>query len=716
MKQWFSAQELAGVTGLPDSARGVRKKADSEQWVVRSKAEGKGNEYHIESLPAATQRALRISEAQKANHRRKKNLITQDLAAAKADEAQQYEHRIQGLNRYKKLNANQKRTVDCKLELLSEAQQFHKDSGLPKGKAYTEFSALYMAEEITVDPWVRQNQPKCSRPTLYRWEKEVRENGIDALAGDCGKGKRGTGLIDTQPALQEYILGMLVEFPHIKISTLHKACRAEFADKNITLPSARRLGDWVNKWKDTNRALFSAVTNPDEWKNKYMDAQGSASEHVTELNQVWEFDSTPADLMLTDGRHSILGVIDVWSRRTKFIVMPTSNSKGVARVIRWSLLSWGVAQVAKTDNGADYKSKWIKHVFKALGIDQQFCPPFQGWKKPHIERVFRTFAHDLAELLPGFIGHNVAERKSIEARKSFSDRLFKKDEVIAVEMSAAELQSFCDRWLEHEYHPRKHSSLGMSPNAKVASWQGPVNVINDERLLDVLLSEPAGTRTIVKSGIKLDGGLYIHPELAAHTGEQVNVFYDEMDMGRIYVYNLDGEYLCTAEDPDITGVSREEVAIQAKAIMKESIQEERRRLKAAARKVTKRDVAQQVLDHRAEEERAEKVRHFPRPESEYTSEGLEAARAALEAQNNEAPQAAPAHLIRPRAQVIRPSFTHPEVKPPEDYEDRYLFACEVGERVAKGEASPAEEDWFKRFKCSTAYEVGKDLHEMRKAL
>src|SRR5690606_13911862 len=237
-------------------------------------------------------------------------------------------------------------------------------------------------------------------------------------------------------------------------------------------------------------------------------AQGSASEHVIGLNQLWEFDSTPADLMLTDGRHTILGVIDVYSRRTSFVVMPTSDSKGVAKVIRRAILNWGVPETAKTDNGADYKSRWIKHVFRGLGIDQQFCPPFQGWKKPHIERVFRTFAHDIAELLPGFIGHNVAERKAIEARKSFSDRLFKKDQLIDVTMTSADLQQFCNDWLQYEYHARKHECLGCSPNDMVASYNGSIRTVSDERLLDVLLSEPAGTRTVTKTGIKLNGGVY----------------------------------------------------------------------------------------------------------------------------------------------------------------------------------------------------------------
>lgn len=725
MNEWFTTQQLAGMSGLPGTERAIQIRAKNAGWQSRPRAVGKGNEYHISSLPADTQRAIRISQAKTAASAAKAALP--DLALCKDERLQRREA---SLARYRKLSANLQRVIDARLELLDAARAFHATSGLPKGEAWAEFSRLYKAEEISVEPWVREAQPGCSRPRLYDWEKALNEQGLDAVAGDKGAGRRGTGTIDSQPELRNYIIGMVVGHPHIKYATLAKACAAEFAGTSISLPGSRTLERWCNQWKDENRQVFTAVTNPDAWKNKYMDAQGSASEHVIGLNQLWEFDSTPADLMLTDGRHTILGVIDVYSRRTSFVVMPTSDSKGVAKVIRRAILSWGVPETAKTDNGADYKSKWIKHVFRALGVNQEFCPPFQGWKKPHIERVFRTFAHDIAELLPGFIGHNVAERKAIEARKSFSDRLFKKDQLIDVSMSSADLQQFCNDWLEYEYHARKHESLGCSPNDMVASYHGSIRTVSDERLLDVLLSEPAGTRTVTKTGIKLNGGVYVHPQLAAHTGEQVSAFYDDADMGRIYVHDLDGEFICIAEDPAITGVSRTEVAAQAKVIQKETIQEERRRLKAAAAQVTKRDVAQQILQHRADEERARKVRHFPRPETEHNSDGLAAAAAALKAQtaaglpgwfNKEAAMAAlneqPAAAPRQLASVVKAQFNKTEgnrgLTVPNDIAQRYQFWLSINQKTQEGTATEEEMKWANAFKGSPAWDSGKMLLEMR---
>ncbi|MBL4799805.1 MAG: transposase [Oleispira sp.] len=719
MNQWNSTQELVGVNGLPGTEVGIRKKAEKEGWFMRFKSEGKGNEYHIDSLPKKAQIALRISYAKKAVAKASQSKTFQELAAT--EEARQLRNE-QGLIRYQALSKNQKKKVDAISQVMLAARLFHENSGLSKKPAYIEFSRLYKADEITVEPWVRDVQKGCSQSSLEAWELKVHSIGIDALAGDSGKGRRATGAIDTQSDLKDYILAVVVDKPHIKMTTLNKAVKAQFANTNINLVSLRTLERWVNKWKEDNASVFTNIINPEEWKNKFMVAMGSASEEVIELNQLWEFDSTPADLMLTDGRFSIIGVIDVGTRRTHFVVSRTSDSKGVAQVIREAIIKWGVPITAKTDNGADYKSVWIQHALKALGIHQQFCPPFSGWKKPHIERVFRTFSHDIAELLPGYIGHNVTERQAIEARKSFSDRLFKKDQIIDVEMSSEQLQEFCDRWLDAEYHTRVHSSLKCSPNEMAARYTDTIKTISDERVLDILLSEPAGTRTVKKKGISLNGFTFIHPELAALVGHEVSTFFHAKDIGQIYVYNMAGEYVCTAEDPEATGVDRIEVAYKAKEIQKEAVQEEKRRLKASSKKLTNKNIAMQILEHSEAEELAKKVSYFPRPEVEYTSEGLEAAQAALaDADLNNGLKDVETPLTTPNsraplqlASVIKPDF-NPGLQPPDDLAERYKFWQKINQKIIEGIVSEEERKWAGIFKNSIAFSTGKQLLEMRES-
>lgn len=57
-KGWYSAQELAGLPGMPTTDRGVIKTAQKNLWSVRAKERGKGAEYALKSLPEATRQHI----------------------------------------------------------------------------------------------------------------------------------------------------------------------------------------------------------------------------------------------------------------------------------------------------------------------------------------------------------------------------------------------------------------------------------------------------------------------------------------------------------------------------------------------------------------------------------------------------------------------------------------------------------------------------------
>ena len=57
-KGWYSAQELAGLPGMPGTDRRVRARAEKNLWVSRKMLLGKGLEYALTSLPAETQKHI----------------------------------------------------------------------------------------------------------------------------------------------------------------------------------------------------------------------------------------------------------------------------------------------------------------------------------------------------------------------------------------------------------------------------------------------------------------------------------------------------------------------------------------------------------------------------------------------------------------------------------------------------------------------------------
>ena len=483
--------------------------------------------------------------------------------------------------------------MEAKLELLARLAEFRAAAPAGACDALEAFCDAYNSGALTVALEVRNHTGADLHPaTLRRWQKLVGTQGPVALAGGYGN-RKGCGAIDATPALREFVLGVLVSKPHIRARTLHDLVRARMPAQ---APARRALERWLAGWKKANASLFLSLTNPDAWNSKYKVAMGSYAEGVERANQLWMLDSTPADVQLIDGRHSILGVIDVATRRVLYMVSKTSTAEAVCQLIRRAILAWGVPEAVKVDNGRDYASARVSQLLTGLGVEMRFSHPFSGWEKPFIERVFGTFTRHCLELLPGYSGHNVAEAQAIRARKSFAQRL-EEGQAIEAKLTCADLQGFCDRWVNEFYMHEPHRGEGMdglTPFEKLAQLRDGVRVIGDVRALDLLLG--AGTlRNVTKKGVSLDKLTYIAPELGAVVGRQVLVRRDDGDMGRLVVY-LDDAFLCVAECAAVTGISRLEVAAEGTRRQKENQTALKKQLKQAGRKQSQGDLAIEMLD------------------------------------------------------------------------------------------------------------------------
>lgn len=648
MLEWYPVKNLVGLPGMPGTERGVHKKAASENWQKREKPHGKGWEYHVSSLPTLTRDHL----AKKATQA-PASLATEAgrRAAAKLQLAENLESAIEQRHREQSLIQAMSLTGKAK------ERDFNKDAIIAAFRIYEtlkkgdksvieHFVIAYNRGEIEIGQSIRAAIPSTSPASFRRWLNAAKEG--KHLGGHYGH-RRGSGKLDSQPELREFVLGLMVDKPHISCKLVHDALEARFAGRNdLELPGRRALERWMGQWKGRQAEIFEAIRNPDGWKNKHMVAVGSLDADAPYANAKWQIDSTPADLELIDGRYVLIGLIDVFSRRGKLLVSKTSKATAVSLSVRRALLDWGVPDEIKGDNGQEYVSRHMHRVADSLKIHLDFSHYFSPWEKGNIERFFRSFAHGLASLLPGFIGHNVADRQALRARQSFADRLFNKNEVIELKMTATELQKFCDDWCENIYHHEAHGGLnGKTPFEKAAECREPIKWISNERALDLLLAEApdSGFRTVQKKGIKIDNDWFIAPELERYVGQKVQVLSEPSDLGRVVVYAYDRpddpldpnaiqpglHFVCLAECPARIGISRQEHAAKAVEIrerQKKRVQEEKRKLKQLSRKVGTDTVVDEILEHKRQQAAAKLVQ-FPKKKIEHRTAGIEAAEQAL---------------------------------------------------------------------------------------
>ena len=482
------------------------------------------------------------------------------------------------------------------------------------------------------------NEAGVSAAVVGRWRAKVK--GLDA-------GARVRALLDGKPTgrppkiageVREILEALAFHNPaHLTAKHCHRTLIARLGHA----PAKSTIQHWLAAWRRDYAHERSAVSDPDRHRSHRKPAGGDAAAHVLRLNQEWELDSSPADVICADGqRHAIVAAIDIWSRRTRFLVAPTSRASAIAALLRRCLLDWGVPELVRTDEGADYTSQHVVGVIAELELAHDICPPYSPDAKPFVERVIKTISHDLFANLPGFTGHNVAQAQALRARKSFAQRRGQGDvETFHVALTAEQLQAYCDTWCDDLYGREPHDGLGgLSPFERFKSWTGPVKRIDNERALDALLAPPAGGgwRTVGKAGIRLDNLVYIAGPLGGIVGERVHVRRDPADLDRIHVYlpapgdaERPGAFLCVAEDPARTGADRMEIA----AAMKRAYNDRSREARKWARDLAKRHQPERamadVLAKAAAE--AERVVALPRKNETHETPALREAAHAAEA-------------------------------------------------------------------------------------
>jgi putative transposase len=709
MRLWLSAQEIAdaALRDMPQSKRGVLKLAERDGWKGRAGmarrrpgAQGGGGfEYHINLLPCwAHLDYLR---------RHLGDGVPSDLQRQAAAEPE-----AEGLS------ASAAAARDARLYLVDMADRFHRDSDLTVVMSDQAFVVLFNSHTLPVLPWAREAVGHVSERSIARWRSAVRRGAISSLAVDRGLSRKGTGILDraNDGAVRTLSLALLAKNPQLTAKHIRATVRDRLGDelqvggRAVALPPIRTFQHALKHWRHEFRNELTRLTDPDGYKNKVrLVATGSTK--ASRLNEVWQIDASPADVMTKDGRQSIYVGIDVFSRRMKIQVAATAKADAVGLLTRKCLIAWGVPERIKSDNGSDFKARQTVRLLAALGIEHELSAPFSPEQKGIVERAIGTFQHDCARTLPGFIGHSVADRKKIEAKTAFAQRLGADDEALfGVDLTAAELQSYADDWAEKVYANTPHAGLkGATPFEKAASYAGPVRRIEDLAALDVLLARVPGKdgiRRVTRSGIRIDGTYYLIASVPP--GEDVLCRMDPADLGRVYVFAPDGEtFLGHAVAPELAGLDPAETIARVRAEQTAYLNDRLAPIRREAKRIGPRDVADAI--RRGAERDAAALIAFPRPAEPHETAAMAAAGAAMTT-----PEAQPlnAAATAMHAQLKREAPNVTPLRNQETKQQRFRRALAVRTAIEHGNpVEPDEAVWLGGYEAGPEFRAMRDMYE-----
>lgn len=619
MKKAYTARELAEMKlpGFPHTRQGIEAVAKKQNWRghVRN-ARGGGIEYRPDDLPAALWRAIRdhhIAQVQMPD-------MTPAVEIAQA--------------------IPETRSAQEESAKLWIVHHLESHCNQPDSKSISAMLPLYIVEyqkQAVINPgqFPYNVIASFSAPSFYRWRK-LKEERPDILGGRYGH-RKGQSVLNRANGGEvcRFIAALMCDNRHYKGGHLRDLVRGRFGKQlevngqKIELPSLRAFERHIAEWKEENAQLFTAITAPGQFKNRLRVVAGDASARIERMNQQWQIDASPADAICSDGRYSIYAIIDIWSRRALFSVSKTAKTDGSLLLVRKAIMEWGIPESIKTDNGADFVSKRFKLALLSLGIEQEISPPFSPEKKAFVERVIGTMQRDLMTILPGFAGHNVADRQRIRDQKDFAARMGETtNEAFNVDMTAAELQAALDSWAAGKYGRRVHESIGISPMEKAASWPEAVRKPKDIRALDLLLAPIAGgggMRSVTKAGIRIDGFQYFSEGALPYIGHSVMVRHDPADLGRIYAFDDESRYLFEAINPESLGIDPMHFARKLQAAQAAIIAEKKKEINADRRKLDRKELAHSILAQHMESA----IEAFPRPAEEYQTPALEEAARAV---------------------------------------------------------------------------------------
>lgn len=590
---FFTAAELADLKlpGLPSLRQHISRQATREGWKHRTRqGRGGGREFPLSALPSQARAEIL--------HRR---IVEQASKAAG----------LQGKPRAPlpaatNLKAWQSEKLAARQALLELYADFKGDRS--DRQSVPLFASAIAEGLVPIADWMHPLLPKkfCLR-TLRYWIAASNSGDAERMASRPRGRRRSVFELSAEAA--DFIVGAHATQPLLGAEELHGLLKTNFPQglpsaNGIMLdtPSVATVARYLREWKSdaANRSALVAYTDPDRFKSHMRFAPGDASAGIARPNQVWQIDASPADVLCTDGRKTIYAVIDVATRRVMGLVTNTPRTAASLLLIARACQAWGVPETIGTDNGSDFVSRHFRITLRQLGVHHKVAPPFAPERKPFVERGIRSIQHKFMTLQRGFIGHDVADRQQIRARRSFAERLGMPDAFDVVGLSGDELHESFAAWLANIYAHRPHAGLGKRSPHEVALELLQTHSVQwaEPQAIGMLLMPPAsggGVRVVGKKGIQVDGIEYWADRLIP--GQRLHVRLDPADMGKVWLYTDTDpmRFVGIGLNPDLAGLDRAELAARVRAEQAAIEREDRARMRRLTRQADIHSVADRMI-------------------------------------------------------------------------------------------------------------------------
>lgn len=566
--RWFTAAALADLRlpGLPETTRGMAKKAARERWPSRErKASGGGLEYPSTSLPPRAQAALLLragaplsgggaGPAEPAREDCSRPVGRRAATATDFNAAwEAFSRRPEGVR-----TEAERRFGICRAVALLI------DGGAPKGRAMQAVAA----------------ETGVPFPTIRRWMGQVA--GVERQFWQIALAPSWSGCQVTaacSPEAWDFFKADYLRLEQPRAAAVYDRLKRAGAEHGWTIPSLKTLLRRIHALPPG--VLTLARKGAEALARSYppQERDRSALKPMEAVNA----DGRRHDVMVrfparagepeVIARPVMLALQDVYSGKIlSWRIGRTESAELVRLAIADMVRAHGIPDCAVLDNGRGFASKWItggqatRNRFKVkqddpagvltqLGCEVHWATPYHGQAKP-IERAFA----DLAEYIdkhPALSGAYTG-RNTVEKPENYGSRAVPLDVFAAV--VEAEIAA-------HNAREGRTAPVCAGRSFEQVFQEGLKGALvrraNPGQVAQLLLAAERVSVNRTDASVRLYGNRYWTDAaaLARHAGKPAIARFDPQDLTQpLHLYQLDGRFIATLPIFERTGFFDQEAA------------------------------------------------------------------------------------------------------------------------------------------------------------
>lgn len=435
-------------------------------------------------------------------------------------------------------------------EIMEKYSIEKREKAIERFNIIIEFERSGLSGKAFVKKYNEEHSDKLSYRKLEYWITKYNESGIIGLIDKRGN-KEGNSYC-MLPEIWDIFYSLYMTLQKRSIQICYDKTKAYFKKQKpeIKFPSYQTFVLKVRK--DIPEYAKAAFRGGRKFLNDKLPYMERCTDDLNS-NTCWVSDHHLADVFVKTPRGKIVrpwitAFQDAKSRKIVSLLVRNASpdSTAIKQALRIGICENGIPEEIYTDNGKDYLSSELdpesaNSVLNILGIHKRRAKPYHGQSKP-IERFFGTLENRFGKLFYSYVGSDGKERP--EHMQKLKKELENDPNIPSIDKYTELLENYI-----REYNSTSHSGYGM--NGKTPdeiyynSFVKPAQKITDDNVLKVLFGNSKECK-VSNSGVRVCGINFVCEDLIDLLNKKVIARYDPNDLGKVYIYTIEGKFICQA--------------------------------------------------------------------------------------------------------------------------------------------------------------------------